>query len=205
MTGHVDLAAITLEPGAHRRRADGVCLLELVAWWAHEPHSDTPACVSPVLRVFGTRLNDLLPAERRQALKAYVPSMVGTAGDGLDERRGYLAFDWVIRTYAPAWLRVAGLDAEAKALQHAAEIVDLDTARAAKPLVESVAAAAAAPWLSVAAAAAAESAAWAAAWASAWASSSSAALSAAWAAAAQGPQSSVIDLFARMIRAGEVA
>jgi len=44
-----DLDAITLASGAHDRRTDGVCVMEAVAWWAGEDHSDRPECASPVI------------------------------------------------------------------------------------------------------------------------------------------------------------
>ena len=69
-------------PGSYELRQQGVCLMEAVAWYAGENHSDMPACVSPVLRRYGMSLNDRLPAERRQELKAFIPRLVGTAGDG---------------------------------------------------------------------------------------------------------------------------
>src|SRR5690606_15345249 len=35
-----------------------------------------------------------------------VPLLPGTAGDGLDTARVYLAVDWLVRVYAPACLRL---------------------------------------------------------------------------------------------------
>jgi hypothetical protein len=112
-----------------------MCLLEAAAWVAGEPWSDHPKCVSPVLGVLGRRLNDVLPDDRRQELKPLVPLLLGTAGDGLDEARSYLALDWLIRTYTPAWLDLAGLTGEATALRDLRRIVDLDSAAAAGPVV----------------------------------------------------------------------
>ena len=170
---HLDLNTITLGKGSHDDRDDGVCLLEAVAWWADEEHTDDPRCVSLPLAGFGRRLNDVLPDVRRQELVPLIPSMVGTRADGLDEQRGYLALDWLIRTYTPAWLDLAGLSAEARALRDLRRIVDLAAAQAAGPVVRAGqekaaaagAAAGAAAW--AAAGAAARDAAWAAAWAAA--------------------------------------
>ena len=86
-TPTLNLDELHLAEGKHDSRADGVCLLEAVAWYASEDHSDAPVCVSPVLRIYGTRLNDVLPDGRRQELKPLIPVLVGTAGDGLDETR----------------------------------------------------------------------------------------------------------------------
>ena len=59
--------------------------------------------------------------------------MVGTAGDGKDQARSYLALDWLIRTYTPAWLELAGLTAEAQELRDLRRIVDMVAAEAAGP------------------------------------------------------------------------
>lgn len=130
------LAEITyLAKGAHDATDDEKSLLEAVAYVAGLPHSDRPACVSPVLALYGRRLNDVLPDGLRQELVPLVPRLVGTAGDGLDEQRGYLALDWLIRTYTPAWLELAGLASEASALRELGRIVDLESAERAKPVV----------------------------------------------------------------------
>lgn len=131
----LNLDTLTLGTGAHDNREDGVCLLEAVAWYAGKSHSDAPPCVSPVLRAFGTRLNDALPGDRQQTLKPLIPRLVGTTGDGQDKARSYMALDWLIRTYTPAWLDLAGLSAEAQALRDLRCIVDMVAAEAAGPVV----------------------------------------------------------------------
>ena len=146
MTHHVDLGTLTLAKGGHDTRDDGVCLLEAVAWWAHEDHTDHPACVSPVLGQFGRTLNDVLPSAKRQELRPLISLLPGTAGDGLDETRGYLALDWLIRTYTPAFLSLAGLSAEATALRDLRRIADNVAARSAGPVVRQASQKAAAAW-----------------------------------------------------------
>lgn len=130
----LNLDTLRLELGEHDTRDEGVCLMEAVAWWAGEPHTDEPLCVSPVLAHFGISLNDRFPDDRRQRLKPLIPLLPGTAGDGLDERRGYLALDWLVRTFAPAWLDLAGLAEEAAELRGLRRIVGLATAQAARPV-----------------------------------------------------------------------
>jgi hypothetical protein len=136
-----NLATITtLHKGSHTPPRAGdttpdACLLEAVAWIAGEPWSDHPACTSPVLGTFGRSLNDCLPDALRQELLPLAPLMVGTAGDGLDEVRSYMALDWLVRTYTPAWLDLAGLTGEAQALRDLRRIVDLVSAEAAGPVV----------------------------------------------------------------------
>lgn len=130
-----DLDRIYLTSGAHTHRDDGVCLLEAVAWFAGEPHSEFPMCVSPVLTAFGHQLNDALPDGKRQRLTPLIPRLVGTAGDGRDEQRGYAALDWLVRVYAPVWSDLAGLTGEAQALRDLRRIADWSTAQAAEPVV----------------------------------------------------------------------
>jgi hypothetical protein len=138
MTQPLDLTALHLAKGSHRDRSNGLCLLEAVAWWAGEPHTDRPACVSPVLAGFGRTLNDVLPDARRQELVRFVPLLPGTNRDGKDEARGYLALDWLIRTFAPAFLDLRpDLADTAAELRSLAPVVDLPTARTAGPVVRS--------------------------------------------------------------------
>lgn len=117
-------------------------LLEAVAWWAGEPHSDHPACVSPVLAAFGRGWADALDDDRRQQLKAWVPKLVGTGGDGGDDRRVLLLVDWLARTCAPAFLRAAGLTLEAERLEGAAEVTGWEPAARLGPPGRQAAAAA---------------------------------------------------------------
>lgn len=48
---HLDLDTIVLDKGTHDTRANGVCVMEAVAWYAGEDHSDAPACVSALAGV----------------------------------------------------------------------------------------------------------------------------------------------------------
>jgi hypothetical protein len=194
-----DLDTLTLTSGAHGSRKDGVCWAEAAAWLAGQPHTDHPPCVSPLLAAYGRSLNDMLPDDTRQQLKQYIRPALNTAGDGKDLTRTWLALDWLIRTWLPAWLNLAGLNSQATALQH------LD------PVYSPAAAAAAGPALSRARqdSAAARDAAGAAAWAAAGAAAGAAARAAAWAAAraALAPtvtmlQASAVSLFGTLITAG---
>lgn len=120
---HLDLAGLTLDSGKHKRRDDGLCLMEAVAYFADEPHSDRPQCASEALTTFGIGLNDAWDDEWRQRLKPFIPRLVGTR-DGRDEARGWLAIDWLIRTYTPAWLDLAGLGEHATGLRDLRRLVD---------------------------------------------------------------------------------
>jgi hypothetical protein len=175
--GHQVTNPYFLSQGSHPDGDAGRCAMEWVAYLAGEPHSDHPVCVSPVLTRFCVSLNDAMGDRERQKLRPYLARTIGTAGDGLDQRRSFMCLDWLIRTYAPAWLDLAGLAGDAKALRDLPEIVDVETARRAAPIARRARARAAA------AAAAAGDAAWAAAWDAAWAAARDAARDAAWAAA----------------------
>ena len=104
----------SLAYGTHATPAEGRCAMEWVSHLAGESHSDEPACVSPVLRAFCTTLNDSLEDRSRQRLRPYLARTIGTADDGLDESRSWMALDWLVRTYVPAWLRAARLTDSAK-------------------------------------------------------------------------------------------
>lgn len=94
-----------LGAGAHTDWQAGACVMEAAAYVAGEPWTDRPACVSPPLAAFLRAWNDALDDEPRQRLRPYVKRVVGTAGDAAaDERRSWLACDWLIRVQIPAWM-----------------------------------------------------------------------------------------------------
>jgi hypothetical protein len=110
--------------GTHTTAADGRCAMEWVCYLAGEPHSDEPVCVSPVLRAFCISLNDFLEDAPRQRLRPYLARTIGTADDGLDGVRSWMAMDWLIREYTSTWLAVAGLDDAASRLEALPAILD---------------------------------------------------------------------------------
>ena len=97
------LDTIKLDNGSHGSFESGHCAMEVVAWLAGEGHTDAPECASSVLRSFAINLNDTWAAQDRQRLVPFLPRMVGTANDGKDEARSYLALDWLVRTFTPAF------------------------------------------------------------------------------------------------------
>ena len=121
----------TLAHGTHATPAQGRCAMEWVSYLAGEPHSDHPRCVSPVLRAFCTMLNDALEDGPRQRLRPYLARTIGTAGDGLDEARSWIALDWLVRSYAPAWLAAAQLHRAAERLATLPSVVDVCDLQAA--------------------------------------------------------------------------
>jgi hypothetical protein len=158
---------IRLARGGHHDCADGEgCLFEWYNYLTRQAKTDDcPPGVSKILWRFGMNLNDLLPDDKRQQLARFLPNgadrLAGTAADGRDETRGYMALDWLIRTYTPAFLDLAGLTAEATALRDLRRIADLEAAQPAGPVVRDARDRVAA-W--AAAGAAAGDAAWDAAW-----------------------------------------
>jgi hypothetical protein len=166
------LEALHLSAGNHADFEKGVCVMELVSYIAGEPWSDHPTCACPVLTSFLMAWNDGLPsdAERDRLLKPLVEQLVDTRSTrAVEERRSYMALDWLIRVHTPKWLDlVPALSLHAKALRDLAEIVDMAGATAAGPLTRAAGAAAGAA-AGDAAGDAARDAARAAAWAAAWA------------------------------------
>ncbi|MFL5863180.1 MAG: hypothetical protein ACJ780_20810, partial [Solirubrobacteraceae bacterium] len=123
--------------GTHASPQDGRCAMEWVSYLAGEPHSDQPTCVSPVLRAMCIALNDGLDHQPRQRMRPYLTRTIGTADDGLDTARGWLAMDWLARVYTPAWLGLAGLDECAERLTAAPAVADTGTLRTSLALLES--------------------------------------------------------------------
>ena len=97
------------------------CMMEAAGWMADDPWTDDPANVSPVIAQWCKALNDTLEDASRQSLKTYLKvapdGVIDTVDAGLEAKRKYLATNWLIRTYCPAWLDVAGMTDEADILQ----------------------------------------------------------------------------------------
>jgi hypothetical protein len=200
---------LNLAAGGHDGPEHGACVMEAVAYVAGEDWSDHPACASPVLGAFLRAWNDALDTDTRQWLKPYIPRIVGTAGDkAADERRAWMATDWLVRVCAPAFLELAGLPDDAERFRSLPELTSTAAAVKAQPTIEGGRKKAAAAW------AAAGAAAWDAARAAAWAAAGDAAGDAAGAAARDAArdvlqptvtdlQTSAFDLLERMLDAGD--
>ena len=150
MSTSIDFKNLTLEHGGHGSRDEGVCWMEAFAWWRGIAHTDHPVCVSPAIGSYGRALNDCLPDERRARLAAAAPGlfpvMMDTAGDGRDETRGYIALDWLVRAWLPAWLELAGLAGDAGALRGHARVDSPEAAESAGQLVREARKSSAAAW-----------------------------------------------------------
>jgi hypothetical protein len=154
-----------LGSGNHHDASEGMCVMEAVSYVAGEPWSDSPQCASPVIAAFLRSWNDSLDTEtRNRLLKPLIPKLVSSAASpAVEERRSYMAFDWLVRVFTPQWLGlVPSLHEHAKALREAEAIADMAGAAAAGKRVSAARDAAGA-----AAGAAARAAAWAALQASA--------------------------------------
>ena len=182
----------TLGRSTHRGPDDGYCVMEAVAYLTNEPWSDHPSCACPAITTFMVFWNDALPQDERDALLLpLIPKLVGTRGSkDLEIRRSLMAADWLVRTHTPAWLRLAGLMAQAETLEGLPEITAMAQVPSIRAPLEAVRKDASA------ARAAAGAAAWAAARDAAWAklAPTKATL-----------QQSAIKLIERMIEAKEAA
>jgi hypothetical protein len=150
--------------------------MEAVAYVAGRDWGDAPPCVDPVLGSFMRAWNDGLPtdADRDRLLKPFIPKLIGTKFDeALEQRRAFMAMDWVIRVCTPKFLDlVPALASHALALRNLEEIADAAGLLAAGEKLSAARKASAAAW----------DAAWDATWAAAWAATWDAAWAAAWAA-----------------------
>jgi len=102
-------------------------LLEAVAYVAGEDFTSYPDCVSKVLAGYGRHLCESLPHTLLQGLKPFIPRLIGTADDGRDEARSYLALNWLYLEHAPALLRlVPKLAADADRLENLSPITSAE-------------------------------------------------------------------------------
>jgi hypothetical protein len=172
------ILALSLSSGSHEDFEKGMCVMEAAAYVAGDPWSDHPPCACPVITSFMISWNDTLPSdtERNRLLKPLIADIIDTkATPAIEERRSYLALDWLVRVWTPKFLDlVPSLASHATALRDLREIADIAGATAAdKSVTAARAAAGAAAW--DAAGDAARAAAGAAAWAAAWAAAGAAA------------------------------
>ena len=141
----LDLDSLMLYAGGHDANEQRMCVMEAVAFVAGEPWSDHPKCASKVIGDFLRSWNDAMNDDDRQQLVPLIPRLVGTAGtDAQEMQRSWMALDWYCRVSAPAWLRLAGLTAEAEAIEATAPIVDSASAMAAQDALNTARSAAAA-------------------------------------------------------------
>jgi hypothetical protein len=131
MENRPDLSAIRLAVGVHRDREDGLCLLEAVAWWAGEPHTVQPQCVSAVLSPLCAELNDVMPDTERSLLVPLIPRLaVSKAAPAVEWQRAFLLADYVLRERHALSLEYWGFEDQALELLLLAPITDMAAASA---------------------------------------------------------------------------
>ena len=133
----LDLLTTRLDRGGHKSAQEGMCVMEMASLLAGESWSDRPACVSPVIAAFLRRWNDDLGDEDRQTLRPYARKLIGTnTGPADDSRRAWMLADWMVRTYLPAWLRLARLDEQARAVESLPELLNAECWESARAAVQ---------------------------------------------------------------------
>lgn len=145
----IPLHALRLGHGAHGTTFDGdACIVEAAnRIAAGDVRADVPApcrpapvpfaddhpAISRVVRAFAIGLNDAWGEEDRQRLLPRAPRLLCTAtGPAADEVRAWMATDWLARTLCPAFLRLAGLEERAAALEECAPLDGMAAAVAAQ-------------------------------------------------------------------------
>ncbi len=180
----LNLDALRLDTGGHRSPNEGMCVMELTSYLAHEAFSDHPQCASPAVAAFLRSWNDSVDDEFRQQLKPYAAKVIGTRTNEADEQiRAWMATDWMVRTMTPAWLDLAGLREQANTLRALVPLTSDEIAIGVQDILVRVRQDADAAW------SAAESAARSAAWSAAGSAAESAAGSAAESAAGSAAES----------------
>jgi hypothetical protein len=134
----LDLTAVHLGKGSHAAITDTLanrqaCVMEAVAFVAGEPWSDHPTCASTTIGTFLRSWNDTLDDDTRDRLLVpLIPRLIGSKGTlAQEEQRSWMACDWLVRTFTPAWLRKAGLDAAAETLEALPEMTSTELVDAA--------------------------------------------------------------------------
>lgn len=112
-----ELKQVKLEYGEHERYSNKMSVLEAVSYVAHEPWSDAPACVCPVIAEFIREWSNRFVDEgdvRHKFLLPIIPDLIGSdAGMTVANRRRELALDWLLYANVPVWLRAAGMEKDA--------------------------------------------------------------------------------------------
>jgi hypothetical protein len=137
-----EIEAASIKHGPHdENAAREMCVMEAVAYVAGEAWSDAPQCACPVITAFMVSWNDGLPtdADRDRLLKPLIPLIVGTRSTpAVEQKRATMSADWLIRTYTPAFLRLAKLDKQADLLASLPEITDFAQCPSLVPALNAV-------------------------------------------------------------------
>jgi hypothetical protein len=86
---------VRLGVGRHHSPQHGVCVMELASMLAHEPFSDRPQSVCPVIGAFLRGYNDWLDDRRRQDLYAYAAKVVSSQqAKSIERERATRCLSW---------------------------------------------------------------------------------------------------------------
>ena len=127
---------LDITSGAHTSAAKGMCVMEAVAYFVGEKHTDKPQCTSPTIGKAMISFNDQFPfkdnAERTETLLPLIPVVVGTQTNFEDEAtRAFIAADFACHVFAPIAFKAAGFLDWAERLKNLKPVVDKETAAAA--------------------------------------------------------------------------
>jgi hypothetical protein len=96
---------VVLGPGRHSSPGEGACVVELASLLAHEPFSDRPRCVCPVIAAFLRGWNDRAAYAHRQRLRPYASRIVGTrASPEVTRARRNACLEWLGIQPGSGWL-----------------------------------------------------------------------------------------------------
>lgn len=114
---------VRLAKGNHTSAAEGMCFMEMTAWFAGEKHSDKPECACPLLGTYGIRLNDEMPDDvRDRLLKPLVPLIAGTRDRDSEQSRAEFLAIWSVTKILPVVLWQCGFDELARRCERAATL-----------------------------------------------------------------------------------
>ena len=123
------ITEVRLDSGAHESPEQGMCFMEMVAWFAGEKHSDKPDCASNVLGTYGIGLNDRMPDDvRDRLLKPVVPMIAGTFDPANEQPRGKFLAMWSVSKVLPIILRLRGYEELAVRCEAAKDLVEARSA-----------------------------------------------------------------------------
>lgn len=95
--------------------------------------------ICPVIGVFIDAWHEGLPDDERALLGPLIPRIVQTrATPRIEEARALMAADWLVRTYAPVWLNLAGLQQQARQLYDLPQITEASQVIKLRPVLARV-------------------------------------------------------------------
>ena len=105
----LNLKTLKLSHGSHSTPEAGLCLMEAVAYFAGEAHSDAPACACPVLSKYGMGLNDAFTDDERELLKPFIRQLIGTRDEKAQRPRAEYLAHQAGTVFTPIALDACGL------------------------------------------------------------------------------------------------